>query len=210
MRCLLGDAVRAASRVGQVVCWRCWRGWPRQLAAASGSPRATASAMASCSSHTGRRARELCSTAPIARRMWPQCVCGAALDQRVAAGRVQRAVEGDVGFDHARPRHWPLRRGGRRAAAPPAARRGARRPAARPARRARRAPGRCAPAPRRRAAPPAARGPARLRTSPSFFSSRSACSTGWRDTASRAARSSCVMRSPGASAPLLMASSSAW
>ena len=46
-------------------------------------------------------------------------------------------------------------------------------------------------------------------TRPSFFSSRSACSTGWRLTANCAAKSSCVMRALGASAPVLMASSSA-
>ena len=49
----------------------------------------------------------------------------------------------------------------------------------------------------------------RIDTSASFFSSRSACSTGWRETASRAAMSSCVRRAPGAMLPSLIASSSA-
>ena len=138
-----------------------------------------------------------------------QCSCALWLDQRVARGGVDRVVEGDVGLDHrldvAAARGAPAgldQRGiERRRVAP---RRGAR-----PARRARRAPRRPGRSRRRRAARRARRGRARRRTRPSFFSRRSACSTGWRETASRAAMSSCVRRAPGASEPSLIASSRA-
>ena len=141
----------------------------------------------------------------MARRICRQCMARGFRDERIARGRVDEIVERDVGIDH-RP---DARTGGRlapvrdhlRVDLGPGQRGLARGQAVqhrahlvdvgdRPA---------------RRAARPSARGDPASITNPSFFSIRSACSTGCRDTSRDAASSSCVRRAPGARSPSQMA-----
>ena len=160
------------------------RCWPISSAARSASPAAMAAAIAACSSQIASRRGTDCSTAPITRRRCTQWAMGALADQRVAGGFVDRAVKGDVGIDHRLDVPAAQRRAGRRRAAPDRAPPGARRPGARPARRARRAPGRPARSGPESSGATTTPRPGASCTRPSFFSRRSACSTGCRETAS--------------------------